>query len=96
MKLETDWAYDDFKAAGFPSDIFPEELLLLDARFLGDVDVAGADIFLAQANFLTGGVLLALTVSHSTMDAGAMISRILCDWSKFRVFESPPIWDEVG
>ncbi|KAJ5864969.1 uncharacterized protein N7529_006885 [Penicillium soppii] len=84
LKLETDWSYDDFKAAGFPSDVFPEELLLLDAPYLGDVDVAGADIFLAQANFLTGGVLLALTVSHSTMDAGAMIGLMKLWAENFR------------
>ncbi|KAJ5313957.1 uncharacterized protein N7443_000841 [Penicillium atrosanguineum] len=84
LKLETDWTYDDFKAAGFPSGVFPEELLLLDAPRLGDVDVAGADIFLAQANFLSGGVLLALTVSHSTMDAGAMIGLMKLWAENFR------------
>lgn len=73
QQLETDWTYADLMDSGFPSDIFPEELLL-DAPRLGDMDVAGADVFLAQANFLSGGLLLGLTGSHVAMDAAALFN----------------------
>lgn len=73
QQLDTDWTYADLRDSGFPSGVFPEEILL-EAPGLGDVDVAGADIFLAQANFLSGGLLLAMTTSHVAMDASAMLN----------------------
>ncbi|KAH8198330.1 hypothetical protein TruAng_007485 [Truncatella angustata] len=73
-QLDTDWTYDELRDCGFPSDIFPEELLLEAPAALGDVAVAGADVFLAQANFLPGGLLLAFTTSHASTDATGMLS----------------------
>lgn len=73
-KPDTDWTYEELRDSGFPSDAFPEEELLLDAPFLGDADGPGADIMLTQASFLPGGLLLALTVSHSATDASGMMA----------------------
>lgn len=73
-QLDTQWTYADLKDRGFPSNVFPEELLLLDAPIVGDVDVAGADIFLAQANFLPGGLLLGLTTFHAATDGAGMLN----------------------
>ncbi|KAL7625999.1 hypothetical protein AAE478_002768 [Parahypoxylon ruwenzoriense] len=72
-QLDTDWTYAELKDSGFPSGIFPEEELL-DAPRVGDMDVNGADIFLAQANFLPGGLLLGLTTSHAATDAAGMLN----------------------
>ncbi|GAB7352404.1 hypothetical protein MBLNU459_g2832t1 [Dothideomycetes sp. NU459] len=72
QRLDTDLTYADLKDSGFPSGIFPEELLL-DAPRFGDVDVAGADIFLAQANFVPGGLLLGMTAFHGATDAAGML-----------------------
>ncbi|KAI8633725.1 transferase family-domain-containing protein [Xylariaceae sp. FL1651] len=70
-ELEGDWTYEELRDVGFPSDVFPEEDLL-DAPALGDVDGVGADIFVAQANFLPGGLLLGFTTSHAATDAFGM------------------------
>lgn len=72
QRLDTDLTYEELKDIGFPSGIFAEETLL-DAPRFGDVDVAGADIFLAQANFLPGGLLLGMTASHGATDAVGML-----------------------
>ena len=73
QRLDTNWTYTELKENGFPSGIFPEETLL-DAPRRGDVDVAGADIFVGQANFLPGGLLLGMTTCHASMDAASMIN----------------------
>lgn len=72
--LDTQRTYADLRASGFPSDVFPEEQLLLDAPLVGDVDLNGADVFLAQANFLPGGLLLALTTFHAATDGAGMLN----------------------
>lgn len=73
QRLDTDWTYADLKDSGFPSGVFAEELLL-DAPRVGDVDVAGADIFVGQANFLPGGLLLGMTSFHAATDAASMLN----------------------
>lgn len=73
QELETDWTYTELKESGFPSGIFDEQLLL-DAPRVGDVDVAGATIFIGQANFLPGGLLLGMTSFHAATDAAAMLN----------------------
>lgn len=73
-KLDTPWTYARFRDCGFPSGVFPEELLLLDAPMVGDVDGAGAEVFLAQANFLPGGLLLGLTTFHAATDGAGMLN----------------------
>ncbi|KAJ4385198.1 hypothetical protein N0V93_010259 [Gnomoniopsis smithogilvyi] len=74
ISSETQQTYADLRDSGFPSDVFPEEQLLLDAPMVGDVDVSGADVFLAQANFLPGGILLALTTFHAATDGAGMLN----------------------
>ncbi len=73
LHLDTDWTYAALRDAGFPSGIFDEQLLL-DAPRLGDVDGAGAQIFVGQANFLEGGLLLGMTFVHMATDAMAMLN----------------------
>ncbi|KAL8707716.1 MAG: hypothetical protein Q9220_007296 [cf. Caloplaca sp. 1 TL-2023] len=73
QKLHTDMTYNDLRQAGFPSGIWPEQHLL-QAPILGEVDVAGADIFLAQANFLSGGILLGMTCCHAAADGSSMLN----------------------
>lgn len=73
-KLDTDWTYADLRDCGFPSNAFPEELLLEAPPALGDVTEAGANVFLAQANFLPGGLLLVFTTSHASTDAAGMLN----------------------
>lgn len=66
--------FAEFRDAGFPSGIFPEDELLVAPR-IGDVDSPdGADVFLGQANFLPGGVLIGMTTFHAAIDAAAMLS----------------------
>ncbi|KAI1194947.1 hypothetical protein F5X97DRAFT_309707 [Nemania serpens] len=72
-ELDTEWTYEELRDVGFPSDVFAEEDLL-DAPALGDVDGVGADIFVAQANFLPGGLLLGFTTSHAATDAAGMLN----------------------
>lgn len=83
QRLDTDWTYADFRDCGFPSGVFPEELLL-DAPRLGDVDVAGADIFVGQANFLPGGLLLGMTTVHAATDAAGMLNIMKLWGENFR------------
>lgn len=71
--LETSWTYSELMKQNFPGDAFPEESLL-DAPILGDVDGAGADVFLTQANFLPGGLLLGMTACHAATDGAGMFS----------------------
>ncbi|KAI4090601.1 MAG: hypothetical protein LQ344_004648 [Seirophora lacunosa] len=73
MKLDTKPTYNELRAAGFPSGIWPEQHLL-QAPILGEVDVAGADILLAQANFLPGGMLLGMTTCHAAADGSSMLN----------------------
>lgn len=73
QRLDTDWTYAELRDAGFPSGIFDEQLLL-DAPRVGEVDLAGAQIFVGQANFLEGGLLLGMTFVHAATDAMAMLN----------------------
>ncbi|KAL2871189.1 uncharacterized protein BJX67DRAFT_377792 [Aspergillus lucknowensis] len=84
-ELDTDWSYSELREAGFPSEVFPEETLLLAAPRLGDVDAdGGADVLLAQANFLPGGLLLALTTCHAATDGAGMVGLLKLWGENFR------------
>ncbi|PLB53463.1 hypothetical protein P170DRAFT_435094 [Aspergillus steynii IBT 23096] len=84
-ELETDWSYTELQESGFPTDAFPdEEQFLFDAPRVGDVDGGGADIFLAQANFLPGGLFLAVTTSHAATDAAGMLDLVKLWAENFR------------
>ena len=80
LKLDTDMTYAKFREAGFPSGVWPEQHLL-QAPILGEVDVAGADIILGQANFLPGGILLGVTTCHAAAD-GSSILNITQMWAE--------------
>lgn len=70
-KLPSDLDYADLEENGFPTDAFADEDVLW-APFLADID-NGAEVFVAQANFLPGAVLLAMSMCHSAGDAPAMV-----------------------
>lgn len=76
-QLKTDWT---FQQAGFPSGVFEEDLLL-EAPTEGDVEVEGAEIFLCQASFLPGGLLLGMTTFHGAIDASGMLN-VQKSWAK--------------
>ncbi|KAK9774988.1 putative Transferase family protein [Seiridium cardinale] len=71
--------YSEIKDAGFPADTFTDEELLC-APFLADVD-SGADVFVAQANFIPGACLLGFTICHPASDGTAMVT-IIDLWAK--------------
>lgn len=71
-------SYDDLKDNGFSTDEF-EDHELLWAPFLADIN-AGAEVFVAQANFMPGGCLLAMSTCHPSADGTAMIT-ILKLWA---------------
>lgn len=81
---DTHCTYTELQNMGFPSGIFREEELLLDAPRLGVVDGAGAEVFLAQANFVPGGLLLALTTNHAATDGSGMLSILKMWTNNFR------------
>lgn len=72
-ELDTPMSYTDFRENGFPLDIFEDEALLWTTPFTPDFE-AGAEVFAAQANFLSGGCLLVLSVSAPTSDGTAMLT----------------------
>lgn len=66
-ELESATPYADIKASGFPINAFKDEGLLW-APFRADID-AGAEVLVAQANFMPGACLLALSICHLASDA---------------------------
>ncbi|KAH7027190.1 uncharacterized protein B0I36DRAFT_350756 [Microdochium trichocladiopsis] len=78
-ELDTAPAYADMKARGFPIDSVRDEELLW-APFRADID-AGAEVFVAQANFIPGACLLASSIIHVASDATAMFT-VLGVWSQ--------------
>ncbi|KAK1977913.1 transferase [Colletotrichum cereale] len=71
--------YEDLRDAGFEFSAFEDELVLA-APFVPDL-TGGADVFLAQANFVNGGCILAIGFHHSASDATGMVS-FLRAWSE--------------
>lgn len=70
---ELDTPYAEVRELGFPLDSFDEELLLASCPFSPDFD-QGANVFAAQANFLPGGCLLALSICSPASDGTAMLT----------------------
>ncbi|KAI3536386.1 transferase family protein [Colletotrichum filicis] len=65
--------------AGFEFSAFDDELVLA-APFVPDL-TGGADVFLAQANFVNGGCILATGFHHSASDATGMVMAMRA-WSE--------------
>ncbi|EFE45126.1 hypothetical protein TRV_00064 [Trichophyton verrucosum HKI 0517] len=72
-QLETDLELSDLRDLGFPLDKFEENDLLWTTPFQPDFE-NGADVLVAQANFLPGGCALALSVASPASDGTAMLS----------------------
>ncbi|KAK9800103.1 putative Transferase family protein [Seiridium cardinale] len=70
---ELDTPYEELRELGFPLDSFEEELVLASSPFSPDFD-EGANVFTAQANFLPGGCLLALSICSPASDGTAMLT----------------------
>lgn len=80
LKLHVlDASYEDLQDRGFPTDEFSDEDLLW-APFFADIN-AGAEVFVAQANFMEDGCLLTMSTCHPSADGTAMIT-ILKLWAQ--------------
>ncbi|KAL0933415.1 transferase family protein [Colletotrichum truncatum] len=66
--------FEDLRDAGFEFSAFEDELVL-SAPFVPDL-TGGADVFLAQANFVNGGCILATGFHHSASDATGMVTAM--------------------
>ncbi|KAK1622030.1 transferase family-domain-containing protein [Colletotrichum phormii] len=71
--------YEDLRDLGFEFSAFDDELVLA-APFVPDL-TGGADVFLAQANFVNGGCILATGFHHSASDATGMVTAMRA-WSE--------------
>lgn len=71
--------YGDIRSQGFPSHIFDGEMLCPTGRFA--VPASPVPVFLVQANLITGGILLGLSVWHGALD-GTAITTILRLWAQ--------------
>ncbi|KAK1674134.1 transferase [Colletotrichum godetiae] len=71
--------YEDLRDSGFEFSAFDDELVLA-APFMPDL-TGGADVFLAQANFVNGGCVLATGFHHSASDATGMVTAMRA-WSE--------------
>lgn len=66
-------SFDELRDAGFRPSAFKDGLVLRDDPF----PKMPADIFVGQANFVSGGYILAADVSHCCLDAVGDI-RLFC------------------
>ncbi|TQN70645.1 Acyltransferase BOA11 [Colletotrichum shisoi] len=71
--------YEDLRDNGFEFSAFDDDLVLA-APFVPDL-TGGADVFLAQANFVDGGCILATGFHHSASDATGMVTAMRA-WSE--------------
>ncbi|EHK24063.1 uncharacterized protein TRIVIDRAFT_147666 [Trichoderma virens Gv29-8] len=64
-------SFDELRDAGFPPSAFKDSLVLRDDPF----PKMPADIFVGQANFISGGCILAVDLNHCCLDGvGAIIA----------------------
>lgn len=78
--LDTDLTFADLRVLAFPLDTFNDETLLWKSPFEPNFE-EGAEVLMAQANFLPGGCALVLSVAPPASDGTAMLSvtRIWAD-----------------
>ncbi len=74
-----DLDFGEIRSRGFPGHIFDGDMLCPTGIFA--VPGCPMPVFLAQANFITGGLLLGLSVWHGALD-GASITTILRLWAQ--------------
>lgn len=70
--------FEEIRSQGFPSKVFDGGLLCPTAVFA--VPESPVPVFLVQANLITGGLLLGLSVWHGALD-GTAITTILRVWA---------------
>ena len=71
--------YDTIRSKGFPSKVFDGETLCRTGVFA--VPGTPVPVFLAQANFITGGLFLGPSVWHGALD-GTATTEILRQWAQ--------------
>jgi trichothecene 3-O-acetyltransferase len=72
-ELPTSTSFAELREAGFPLDVFDDEVLLWTSPFEPDFE-SGAEVFSAQANFVPGGCLLVLSIAAPASDGTAMLN----------------------
>ena len=75
----TSLEYDVIRSQGFPSQVFDGETLCQTGVFA--VPGSPVPVFLAQANYITGGLLLGLSIWHGALD-GTAISEVVRQWAQ--------------
>ncbi|CAF9931337.1 MAG: hypothetical protein ALECFALPRED_004981 [Alectoria fallacina] len=81
--------FEEIRSQGFPSKVFDGGLLCPTAIFA--VPESPVPVFLVQANLITGGLLLGLSVWHGALD-GTAITTILRVWAYHcRAIQDPDI-----
>ena len=84
---DTSLDYDVIRSQGFPSEVFDGEILCRTGVYA--VPGSPVPVFLAQANYITGGLLLGLSVWHGALD-GTAITEVLRQWAQnCRVLQDP-------
>ena len=76
---DTSLDYDAIRSQGFPSQVFDGETLCRTGVFA--VPGSPVPVFLAQANYITGGLLLGLSIWHGALD-GTAITQVLRQWAQ--------------
>ena len=71
--------YDAIRSQGFHSQVFDGETLCQTGVFA--VPGSPVPVFLAQANYITGGLLLGLSIWHGALD-GTAISEVFRQWAQ--------------
>ena len=71
--------YDAIRSKDFPSQVFDGETLCRTGVFA--VPGTQVPVFLAQANYIEGGLLLGLSIWHGALD-GTAISEVLRQWAQ--------------
>ncbi|KAL9112784.1 MAG: hypothetical protein Q9227_003087 [Pyrenula ochraceoflavens] len=78
-ELDTEITYDELRETGFHPEAF-DDATLTWAKYIPDV-TQGADIVVAQANSITGGLLITLATCHVACDGVGTIN-VTRMWSK--------------
>ena len=76
---DTSLKYDAIRSQGFPSEVFDGETLCRTGVFV--VPGTQVPVFLAQANYIDGGLLLGLSFWHGALDGTAM-TEVLRQWAQ--------------
>ena len=71
--------YGEIRSQGFPSQVFDGETTCRTGVFA--VPGSPVPVFLAQANYITGGLILGLSVWHGALD-GTAITEVLRQWAQ--------------